>query len=106
MTSLISPLKDIFKAAPPPSSVLIEKKLFVKRETDTLLIVEYFWGEQSVGVWRTKNERLQEINTTKALHTHHVAMSGSHVLIMWNVCENKSEGRNEANNGKRIGVKK
>ena len=52
-----------------------------------------------MGVWRTKNERLQEINTTKALHTHHVAMSGSHVLIMWNVCENKSEGRNEANIG-------
>jgi len=59
-----------------------------------------------VGVWRTKNERLQEINTTKALHTHHVAMSGSHVLIMWNVCEDKSEGRNEANTVLAIGVKK
>jgi hypothetical protein len=82
----------MFQATPhpplPPSSILFAKSYGQYK----LLIVEYFlWGLQSGGWGGPKNERQQEINTTKALHTHHVAISGSHVLIMWNVCEDKGE---------------
>jgi hypothetical protein len=29
----------------------------------------------------------RNMTETRDLHTHHEAMSGSHVLIIWNVCE-------------------
>ena len=34
----------------------------------------------------------RNMTETRDLHTHHEAMSGSHVVIIWNVCEESDEG--------------
>jgi hypothetical protein len=38
----------------------------------------------------------RNMTETRVLHTHQEAVSGSHVLIIWNVCvENDEEGEKE-----------